>query len=192
MAEPHGSSPLYIDIDEEKLETLTQLVEARHFPLYGTILADTADETLASFIKVKRLEIEEISGKDCGFIFFHNLNNAKNFSFVPSEHLQRVSVFTQLLNIEFSKLPCLLFFEQLDSGKYITISLANQSSEQMNGLIHQIFESLYSRKNIGPLTQLKRFKTAQFITRTKKTLLRNIAQISEEIIVDLAAQLIKN
>ena len=166
---------------------------AANFPLYCIILADTSDSEVALLMENYRQEIAEISGKDCCFIYFRDLDKAKNlFPFEYREHTRYVYFIAYFIGIASNKLPCLLFFEKLVSGKYISISLANHTPEEIVVLIREIFShirhhtkpSRFLRTRPSRLSQLTTFKYSQVMNVAKDKLIQNSTVIVKQALVE--------
>jgi len=145
------------------------------------VLADTSDTEVALLLQNHLVEIDVITGKECCFVYFRNLDEAKNFSiFNFSEHSRQVYSFARFLGIDTSKFPCLVFFNQVNSGEYILMSLAGQSHQEIIQFTRQIFDYLYKHKGSNPLNQLKKFKYGQTMQITKQVLLQSASQIGRD------------
>src|SRR5260370_6423426 len=150
------------------------------YPLYCIVLGSKTDNEVALLVQNHLAELDAISGDDCCFIFFRNLKRARNLSpFQYSEHARRVYPLAKFVGIDFSMLPCFLFFEQIDSGKYVHISLAGQSEQEIIVLVRTIFDFIRQRKTVSQLTRLKSFKHSQTLKITRKALVENAIQIGK-------------
>jgi hypothetical protein len=166
--------------------------ERLDYPLYCIILADSSDTEVASFMEKNLSELDAISGRDCCFIYFRDLEKAKSLaSFNFQEHVRRVYPLMKFLDLQSSWLPCILFFEQLGEGDYVYISLANLSQQEIMALVRQIFDHLRKRKKSTPLAKLKRFRSARRIQMTGRALLRNIVEVGEDVIVKFFQNLLE-
>jgi hypothetical protein len=165
--------------------------EKVNYPLYGTILADKSDIEVAKFAQNYLTELDTISGKDCCFIYFRDLSRAKDLlPFDFSEHAQRVYPLAKLIGVDFKKFPCFLFFEVIDSGQYVYISLAGRSQQEIIALARQIFDHIGCRENSEPLTQLRTFKYSQALKVAERVLLQNAVEIGKETLVESLKSLV--
>ncbi len=132
------------------------------------VLASVSDTEVASCVLNHRKEIADISGKDCCFIYFRDLNKAKLFEeFQFFEYAERVYSFVRFLGIKYDILPCIVFFEHIDSGKYACVKLASLTEEQIILRLREIFSHMYTDKNPNLLKGLKNFQHVQAIQESK-------------------------
>lgn len=164
----------------------------RHkYPLYCMILATEADENIALLVENHREELAKISGDKCCFVYFRDIEKAKlleQFRFV--EHARGVMQFIKIIEVQPNRLPCLLFFEQLTSGKYVYVDIENKSVTELVRFLRELFTFIYSQKTVS-LTAVKAFRTSKQVRIAKEALGRNLAQFGKEIIGELIKSLTK-
>jgi hypothetical protein len=178
--------------EQEIIEGWWQQFQAKeNAPLYGMILADTSDEEVAACAQNYRAELEAISGSKCCFLYFRDLVRAKSLlPFDYAEHAQRVYPLAQLMGVHMKHFPCFVFFTKIDSGKYLCISLANRSQQEMIALARQIFDHIDMSKNANALTQLRTFKHVQALRVTKRALFQNAVEIGKETLIEVLKSLL--
>jgi hypothetical protein len=99
------------------------------YPLYAIMLASEADSEAANFFQNHLRELSDLSGEDCCFIYFRDLDRANRLEpFVYSEHAKWLYQLTKLLGIDNDELPCIVFCERIDSGNYLYMNLAGMNS----------------------------------------------------------------
>lgn len=160
-------------------------------PLYGMILADTTDKEVAAFAQNSRGELEAISGTTCCFLYFRDLEKAKQLlPFDYAEHAQRVYPLAQVMGIEMKQFPCFVFFTKITSGNYLSLSLAGLSQPEMMTLVRQLFDHIDLNKNASAFTQLKTFKRVQAWRVTKRALFQNAVAIGKETLIEVLKSLV--
>jgi hypothetical protein len=152
------NAPSYGDQFSEsaELEAWWLSFSKRHvYPFYGIILATSHDTEAALFMEKYIGELHQISGKQSCFVYFRDLNRAKQLlPFSMQEHAEGAIALARFLNVPLGQLPCILFFREIDSGDYICISLADLSHQTINELIRKIFDYLDENSDLSPLVQL--------------------------------------
>src|SRR5205807_3907700 len=136
-------------------------------------------------------ELDMWSGKNCCFIYFRDLNKAKNLiPFQYQEHIHWVYSVVQLFDIEYSNLPCFLFFERLYAKQFLHISLKGLSEQEIIMLTREIFEHLRHRKKISPFNQLKSYKYSQTLHVTGKKIMHQGLLIGRDTIIEMIKSLV--
>ncbi|HEY5002832.1 MAG TPA: hypothetical protein VII61_06755 [Ktedonobacteraceae bacterium] len=161
------------------------------YPLYAILLVGGTDIQGVEILVNYRSELDMISDKDCCFIYFRNMNKFKTLApFDASEHIKLVYSLARFVNLSYDHLPCILFFEQIDSGQYIHISLAGYSEQAIINLIRDIFGFLQQRKNRSQFDQLKRFRISRQIRQTGSDMLVNIMQMGRDVFIEMIKSLV--
>ena len=85
----HGR-PVY-KRDSKPIDSLSTLQKILHdqtnYSFFGTVLADTSNDEIAGFMQNYQAEIDEITGKECCFLYFRDLVQASELkAFNYSEH----------------------------------------------------------------------------------------------------------
>jgi hypothetical protein len=161
------------------------------YPLYCMVLATESDSNVASVIDKYRDELSKIAGDRCCFIYFRDLERAKllkPFSF--HEHAKGVMSFVQLVGIQFSSFPCLLFFENIIGDDYVTVGLENGSESDIVSHIREVFAFIYSRSEIS-LSAVKAFKFSKHVGVARKSIGKNLTQFTKEMIGELLKSITK-
>lgn len=159
-------------------------------PLYAVLLAGSSDREVVQLLLNHNDELDAISGSVCGFIFFRDLRRRKNFEpYIYSEYSRRMYPLARYIGIDFSKFPCILFFEQLDSGQYIHVSLQGLSQEEIIILVRKLMSHVRQSKSSRPFDSLRRFKYSQTLVKSSKELGSNVLEIGKAAFVELIKSL---
>ena len=156
------------------------------YPLYCIILASGENTEIAGLVQENQPELAELSGRECCFIYFRNMDQAKDLApYQYKEHSAWVNPLASLLGIKQKRLPILLFFEHLVSGKYVTISLDQKSKAEILSMVGEIFDYLRSSKKEKLFSALKNYKLAQKVSLTRNTLTRKVGEIGSMVIGEM-------
>lgn len=186
----------YYDREERVFENLSELTDwwdrfskKHNYPLYCIAMATNTDLDVVALVENQRNELDEVSGESCCFIYFRDLQRAKFLDqpFQYAEHAKWVYPIARLLgeNFKYREIPCFLFFEQIDSGKYLVINLAGSSQQEIIELLREAFGHIQSKPGARPFTILRRFKQAKAYSVTRDKLVKNTTSLGREVIVDL-------
>lgn len=184
---------LNIPSDEEELVNWwDNFYSKSKYPFYGIILASTADHEIVSLLQNHRDEIAEISGKECCFIYFRNIETAKKLiTFRYEDHAKWVYPLANLIGIDYNELPCFLFFRKIYSGNYIIINLRNKSQYEIIILLREIFEYLKLHKYLSStFSALSRFKRSKKLSISFQFFLQNIIKIGRDKFYEMIRSLI--
>ena len=164
----------------------------RHkYPLYCMVLATGADENVALLVENYREELAKISGDKCCFVYFRDIEKAKLLEpFRFAEHAKGIMQFIKIIEVAPNKLPCLLFFEQLTSGKYVYIDIGGKTVPELIKFLRELFAFIYSQRTVS-LLSVKAFRTSKQVQVAKEALSRNLAQFGKELVGELIRSLTK-
>ena len=127
--------------------------KGRNYPLFALVIGTVNDQDVASFIDKCRGELQVISGKDCCFIYFRDEQRVKSgFKWQFSEHSEIVIPLGQLLKVD---IPSIVFFEKIESGKYMIFPLRHLSSSQILWYMRDLFKYFYGKPNKSPLGRIQ-------------------------------------
>lgn len=161
------------------------------YPLYCIVLASATDTEAVQLLLNHNGELDQISGSDCCFIFFRDMSRRKNFEpYIYSEYSRRIYPFARFIGIDFNKFPCLLFFQQVDSGRYIHVSLQGLSQQEIIVLVRNIMTHIHQDKNSSQFNGLKHFKSSQTLRKSSKELGTNVLEIGKTTLLELLKSLI--
>lgn len=193
----YSPEPINITDIIDDIEEYWALFRRRYtYPLYAIFLATEADIEIVTLITHYRSEIAEMSGEDCCFVYFRDIEKAKNlipFSF--SEHARRIYPLARLLEIDIDLIPSILFFENLFAGEYVLFDLRDKSVNEIIELQRHLFSYLRQRSRgrplKNPLRYLKSFARARRVSVTRDTLIRNAVQLSRSVLIEVLKSLVK-
>lgn len=177
---------------ESELEDWWHKFQQRYkYPLYCMVLATEADQSVSSFIEMHRKELAEIVGDKCCLVYFRDSEEAKLLKqFRFNEHADRVMQFIKIIDIQPNKLPCLVFFEQIDSGDFVYVDLGKKSVSELMELFRDLFTFIYKQKEVT-LSAVKKYKFSQKVQTTRKNISNNLKQFSIEMVSELMKSLLK-
>lgn len=156
------------------------------YPLYAVVLGSTADQEIVSLVENHRSELAQLSGNSCCFVYFRHTDAAKNSQpFLFSEHFQWVYPLVKLVDIEYDALPCILFFEHIDSGEYVYITVKDKSHQGIIHVLRETFQYIRKTNQAQPLNTLRRYKRAKILSLKGRVLLENIVQVGRETLIEL-------
>jgi hypothetical protein len=175
----------------ELLDGWVKFYRSYEYPLYFMIVATEADETIALLMNKHREELSAIAGDKCCHVYFRDIEKAKRLEpFNFTEHSKRIMQLIKIIEIHSNNLPCILFFEQLTSGKYVLVGIENKSVSELIRFLRELFTYIYSKKNVS-LSAIKTFKTSTQLEITRKVISKNLIQFSREMVSELIKSLTK-
>jgi hypothetical protein len=147
------------------------------FPLYAIVLTTKSDSEVASFVQANHTELAGISGEQCCFIYFSDIKKIDNLvdDFDIDGHQTWVYEIAKGLDIPYECIPGILFFERIDYGQYIYISLKDKSKSQIIDLVRRIFGYISRSSSSNPYIRLKEFANSSLATSDPCTLLERNA-----------------
>lgn len=156
--------------------------------LYCIVLATKADQEVVELVENHRDELSKLAGDKCLIVYFRDIEKAKNFEpFSFEEHSKRVFEFIRILNINTNQLPCLLFFEKMPSGNFVTIKMKAGSAKDLLIFIRDLFGYLHKQKDFS-LDSLKSYNSAVFLKAKPKELFNNVKDVL--VFIKLLSELI--
>jgi hypothetical protein len=159
--------------------------QARKYPIYAIFLATEADTAVVSFIETHRRELADISGKDCCFFYFRDLQRASLLlDWEYAEHAKLVYPTAKMVDIKPGQLPCLLFFRNIASGEYVRISLQNLTSNELLHLMRDIFDHIPAGVE-EPFKAIRSYQRAEFWKKSVETVKDNVYEMGKDLAVDL-------
>jgi hypothetical protein len=177
---------------DELTEYWTSFKQSSQYPLYALILASQADEEVVSLVSNHRAELAEISGENCCFIYFRDLERAKMLTpFDYAEHAQWVYPLVRLINLDLGTLPCILFFEDILSGNYAYIGLKGKSVSEIIHLTRELFGYIKQHSRRRNLNALRSFNRAQRMQVARDVISRNIFQMGQDLVIEFLKSLVK-
>ncbi len=158
------------------------------YPLYCIILATKADQEVVELFENHREELSKLSGDKCLIVYFRDIEKASKFEpFSFEEHSKRIFEFIRILDINTNQLPCLLFFEKMPSGNFVTIKMKASTSKELMLLIRDLFGYLHKQKDVS-LNSLRSYSSAMFLKINPKELFKNVKDVL--VFIKLLSELI--
>jgi hypothetical protein len=167
--------------------------ERNSFPMYCVLLSHLSDVEVTKLVTDYSDELDAISGNDCCFILFRDLEKAKYLSpFQYAEHIKWVPVIAQAVGARNDELPSLLFFKDLDHGDYVLYKLGNKSTEEIIGELRQIFQVLSTYKDPRKkLNALRRLRNCRRLIPGLKRVSCTLSQIGTKVVATILDEMIK-
>jgi hypothetical protein len=129
------------------------------YPSYAVFLATESDSAVARLVEATRPDVKQMSGPKCCLIYFRVYEEAEAFrQWQFSEHARMVYPLATALGIDYSELPCLLFFRQISSGEYVRVSLRGLEGEDLHSTLRDLFGHI--KNSDDPFRSVQKYKTA--------------------------------
>jgi hypothetical protein len=155
------------------------------YPLYCIILAGNSDQETSALVQNHRTELAEVAGRMGLFVYFRDIERAKNLEpFLSGEHLKWMFPLTRAIPVDFSELPCLLFFEHLESGDYVVFKIGTKSTSEIIALVRQIFDALRVEEPDKIYSSLKQFQRAKNLKTNARHLFQKLASFGEKLALE--------
>lgn len=139
------------------------------YPLYALVIASCADLDVSTLIRDSREELRIISGKDCCFVYFRELDKAASgdeWSF--SEHVKAALPIGQMLGIA---TPSIVFFEDIGKNKFAIVPLEGLAAYDQLILLRRIFSVFYRLNDSKPLAKIKKASDRIYFKKLAKGVL---------------------
>ncbi len=161
------------------------------YPLYCMILATSADENISTLINEHRQELAEIAGEKCCLIYFRDIEKAKLLEpFQFAEHAKGVTQLIKLIDIQPNQLPCILFFERITTGEFVSIEIGHKTLAELMPYFRDLFTFIYSQHEVS-LKTIKAYRFSKQVKATGSIFIENVKQLSKEIVSDMVKSLAK-
>lgn len=150
------------------------------YAMFGIFMATESDLEVVSLVQENRDEISYISGKECCFLYFRDTKEAKYLGpFQYFEHSKWVFPLADLIGIKYQNLPCILFFERINSGNYILIDIKQKNKYELIEMLREIFDYIKAKKT-SPFYALMKFKRAKIIKTTLSAIAQNVITLGRD------------
>jgi hypothetical protein len=161
-------------------------------PLYCMLLATDADESAASLFENHSEELAEIAGDKCCLIYFRDLEKAKLLEpFHFTEHANKVMQLIKIINVPPNRLPCILFFENMSSGKFVYVEIKNKTISELMETWREVFAFIYSKSKVS-LSTVRAYDRSKKIGLKKRALSKNISTFSTTMLNELIKSLVSS
>lgn len=189
--EEDGESYSIPDNSKELEDWWEEFYQRNKYPLYCMVLAANSDEHIATLINKHRSELANIAGDKCCFIYFRDIKKAKLLEpFQFKEHVRGVEQVIEILDIQQSQLPCIIFFEQITTDDFVLISMEHKTISEYITFFRDLFTFIYSRREIS-LEAVKAYNSSVQVKTARKNIMSSVAEIFGHVRKEFISELVK-
>jgi len=147
------------------------IVKEKSYPIYAIFLCTDIDKAAIEYIDQYWQDLNELSAKDCLIFIFkkhvqrtlnsYDIDKLYDVTFIFSQKTMAYEAYqvARLLNVNYSDIPCLVFFESLDSRDIGIYSLKNMSKDEIAFELRSLFDRIRENHSFEDLKiYLKRRK----------------------------------
>lgn len=159
---------------------------------YAVFLAFSSDQAVLNYLMLSHDEVDIMSGENCLVLVFNDQGflsmgpDQKLWEVMLAEHFGKgySAKFAEIFQVRYDSFPCILFFDDVRSRKYVEMSLKGLNVDEISAAMRSVFTTINQAINEGenPLDALVNAQKKLENQKTGKAIFQAVGQIADHTV----------